>query len=500
VDYLHKGTSSRRVIIARQERAESEWWREKNLLKAQKTPRPSEPASIRETAFIYQLWPIPLLMARLCVNCGRKLGFRDRFIYSDKLCNACAVALDNTRAEEVAKLETRRKAQRDEFIRTRARETLEKNERDAQLAPVEQSIKKAHAFTPEHLELLKTYPQSEVCDLYGRLYYHFVKDRELDEQDLQTLLSLQQATGLSDTEIRFENLVKPYYYVNSIRYEGTLPTVNLQVGGVSAPILRRGELVHYSCGGAKFLDVKDTSRFFDVRDTSRFSEVTSKFYAARDGSEFIVDDEGIIHLKSVKSSSASTIVDDEGNTLRVKVDGSDFRLTNNVKYRVGALAGADSRLASEKGSPGTLFITNKRFLLQPKPGKKPVSIGLNRILTFNCISNAIEIWQDGRERAYLFWIPNSGAVEIFALCLIFLLDAESRREYAEKERSPFRSIPTEVKNRVLERDGGCCVYCGSSDGIHFDHIIPIVKGGDNTEDNIQILCKDCNLRKHDKII
>jgi len=490
---LHKGTSSRRVIIARQERAESEWWREKNLLKAQKTPRPSEPASIRETAFIYQLWPIPLLMARLCVNCGRKLGFRDRFIYSDKLCNACAVALDNTRAEEVAKLETRRKAQRDEFIRTRARETLEKNERDAQLAPVEQLIKKAHAFTPEHLELLKTYPQSEVCDLYGRLYDHFVKDRELDEQDLQTLLSLQQATGLSDTEIRFENLVKPYYYVNSIRYEGTLPTVNLQVGGVSAPILRRGELVHYDHKAG-------------IIDTKKLQEVIPRSGGAQ-GIDFRLTNDvnyraGALVKGAVKMSGVEFRYSRPENSPIPEIEKMlpTFRqLTKQYKTAEASEQRANRKI-EEQSYPGTLFITSRRVFLQPEPGNKPISIALSRILTFDCFRNAIEIWQEGREQAYLFWIPNSGAVEIFALCLIFLLDAEARREYAEKERSRFRSIPTEVKNRVLERDGGRCVICGCSEGIHFDHILPIAKGGDNTEDNIQILCKDCNLRKSDKII
>lgn len=37
-------------------------------------------------------------MAKFCKNCGRKQSFRDRFIYSDKLCNECAIALDNKRA------------------------------------------------------------------------------------------------------------------------------------------------------------------------------------------------------------------------------------------------------------------------------------------------------------------------------------------------------------------------------------------------------------------
>lgn len=52
---------------------------------------------------------------------------------------------------------------------------------------------------------------------------------------------------------------------------------------------------------------------------------------------------------------------------------------------------------------------------------------------------------------------------------------------------------------VWVRDDGKCVECGSREDLEFDHIIPFSKGGANTVDNIQILCKKCNLKKSDKI-
>jgi hypothetical protein len=60
-------------------------------------------------------------------------------------------------------------------------------------------------------------------------------------------------------------------------------------------------------------------------------------------------------------------------------------------------------------------------------------------------------------------------------------------------------ISEEVKLLVWARDGGCCVHCGSKQELHFDHIIPVAKGGGNSEANIQILCQTCNLKKSDKI-
>jgi hypothetical protein len=60
-------------------------------------------------------------------------------------------------------------------------------------------------------------------------------------------------------------------------------------------------------------------------------------------------------------------------------------------------------------------------------------------------------------------------------------------------------IPEEVKLLVWARDGGACVRCGSKKELHFDHIIPVAKGGGNVEANIQLLCEPCNLKKADKI-
>lgn len=60
-------------------------------------------------------------------------------------------------------------------------------------------------------------------------------------------------------------------------------------------------------------------------------------------------------------------------------------------------------------------------------------------------------------------------------------------------------IPEDVKMLVWSRDGGACTRCGSKSDLHFDHIIPVAKGGSSTAENIQLLCKPCNLRKSDKI-
>jgi hypothetical protein len=70
-----------------------------------------------------------------------------------------------------------------------------------------------------------------------------------------------------------------------------------------------------------------------------------------------------------------------------------------------------------------------------------------------------------------------------------------------RELAHTRVIPSVVKQSVWKRDGGKCVQCGSSENLHFDHIIPFSKGGtSHRAENIQILCAKHNLAKHAQLI
>jgi hypothetical protein len=60
-------------------------------------------------------------------------------------------------------------------------------------------------------------------------------------------------------------------------------------------------------------------------------------------------------------------------------------------------------------------------------------------------------------------------------------------------------IPDDVKLLVWTRDGGACVRCGATSNLHFDHEIPLAKGGGNHAENIRLLCETCNLKKGDRL-
>jgi 5-methylcytosine-specific restriction endonuclease McrA len=52
------------------------------------------------------------------------------------------------------------------------------------------------------------------------------------------------------------------------------------------------------------------------------------------------------------------------------------------------------------------------------------------------------------------------------------------------------------RERVFKLHGHVCAYCGTDEGeMHIDHIIPRKAGGTHDLDNLQVLCKSCNLRK-----
>ncbi len=62
-----------------------------------------------------------------------------------------------------------------------------------------------------------------------------------------------------------------------------------------------------------------------------------------------------------------------------------------------------------------------------------------------------------------------------------------------------RHIPQAVRDEVFVRDGGMCTFvstdgkrCGETRNLEIDHIIPYAKGGDNSPENLRLLCAQHN--------
>jgi 5-methylcytosine-specific restriction endonuclease McrA len=103
-----------------------------------------------------------------------------------------------------------------------------------------------------------------------------------------------------------------------------------------------------------------------------------------------------------------------------------------------------------------------------------------------------------KKRMKIYWKTESGKETKF-------------KDSLKKRSNDFNVVFSPVKRMgILDRDNWECRRCGVSvhdestgnwnthDKAHIDHIIPLSKGGPSTLDNLQTLCRTCNLSKSAK--
>lgn len=87
-------------------------------------------------------------------------------------------------------------------------------------------------------------------------------------------------------------------------------------------------------------------------------------------------------------------------------------------------------------------------------------------------------------------------------CLIPLhTETKYKKRIENNRRIRSRSVSVYIRYQVLNRDRFRCVKCKRSPAtnarvkLEIDHIIPWSKGGETIIDNLQVLCRQCNLKK-----
>jgi len=139
---------------------------------------------------------------------------------------------------------------------------------------------------------------------------------------------------------------------------------------------------------------------------------------------------------------------------------------------------------------GTFLITGDRLIFASE--NKSFHIGIGRIKEINCYSEYLKVTAAVQRASGYYKVKDP---EVASEILLFLLKGVNAPVVENSDITQSRNIPPEVKINVWNRDEGRCVYCGTEEYLEFDHVTPISKGGTNTEENIQLLCRRCHAKK-----
>lgn len=143
---------------------------------------------------------------------------------------------------------------------------------------------------------------------------------------------------------------------------------------------------------------------------------------------------------------------------------------------------------------GELAVTSSRIVFTS--AMKGFEFKPAKIMDLTLYGDGVRIRTSGRHGTGAYFVNDP---ECFEAILTGVVRKHKYLAVESFSSSRSRHIPDDVKRDVWARDGGRCVRCGATEYLEYDHIIPHSKGGANTVNNIQILCRRCNLMKSDRI-
>ena len=93
-------------------------------------------------------------------------------------------------------------------------------------------------------------------------------------------------------------------------------------------------------------------------------------------------------------------------------------------------------------------------------------------------------------RKYEIELDDQQANRLLELVKAFLKKSEYRKRITE-----------ETREELLKKQEYKCAFCGKTIDItaHADHIVPFKYVGDELENNLQMLCENCNEKKNDSL-
>jgi hypothetical protein len=143
---------------------------------------------------------------------------------------------------------------------------------------------------------------------------------------------------------------------------------------------------------------------------------------------------------------------------------------------------------------GLLMLTDNRFVFSS--ASKSESTNYRKVVSHRGCPSWFEVHVDKRPiQTFVLRQPSALPYAIFrsAVAMAF------QTKLAMSSDLPTRHIPRDVRQRVWQKYAGRCADCSATDYLEFDHIIPVAKGGSNSDSNVQLLCRRCNQKKSDNI-
>ena len=183
-----------------------------------------------------------------------------------------------------------------------------------------------------------------------------------------------------------------------------------------------------------------------------------------------------------------------GNLPTVSLPDLHLPLDEYCYQAVGATRWRDLQ-SGPQPTPGQLIVTNRkiRFIAHQHGGEIPLS-KVQRVMWHD--SSTITIEATTRSLSGRFSVPDP---EYTTLIVDAALRIDRRILLPGQDGNGSRHVPQHVKSAVFQRDRGRCQECGAQEYLEFDHMIPFSLGGASSEDNVQLLCRACNLKKGARI-
>ena len=115
---------------------------------------------------------------------------------------------------------------------------------------------------------------------------------------------------------------------------------------------------------------------------------------------------------------------------------------------------------------------------------------------------------EGKRKKYEYqqqWIqtPKSKAWRKEYMKTYCAANREKFAEYERRRQAVIYGVDAEkIDYEALYNASPECFYCGDPlerNEVHYDHYVPLNKGGAHIASNIRVACEFCNLSKHDKL-